>query len=211
VNEVVWQYQQKTNAPLDDQKVTFASCVYDATTILRMLVDRVATQSCLRASQDWTFLGAAYAGKWLNLRRGHIDELTLREVVGVFNEVISVCSTETRSEDEPSAYLARFFQAMLALLKETGSIQHSNELSVSSNSLMPNGQPAVPGQGIGGTMDISRNDLLPVSYAPIKLVDLNTIANIQDHHNPNTTASFIDLFVQDAEYWDSMFSNWHTI
>ncbi|KAG2172980.1 hypothetical protein INT44_004721 [Umbelopsis vinacea] len=208
VNEVVWQYQQKTNAPLDDQKVTFASCVYDATTILRMLVDRVATQSCLRASQDWTFLGAAYAGKWLNLRRDHIDELTLREVVGVFNEVISVCSTETRSDDEPSAYLARFFQAMLALLKETGNQRSSTDLSVSSNALIPNGQPAVPGMD---NMEISRSDLLPVSYAPIKLVDLNTMANLQDHHNPNTTASFIDLFVQDAEYWDSMFSNWHTI
>ncbi|KAH8548974.1 hypothetical protein BGW37DRAFT_504532 [Umbelopsis sp. PMI_123] len=209
VNEVVWQYQQKTKAPLDDQKVTFARCVYDATSILRMLVDRVATQSCLRASQDWTFLGAAYAGKWLNLRRDHIDELTLREVVGVFNEVISVCSTETRSDDEPSAYLARFFQAMLALLKETGTLKRSNDHAVTSpTTLVPNGQPAVQGMG---TDDLSGTDLLPMSYAPIKLVDLNTIASIQDNHNPSTTASFIDLFVQDAEYWDSMFANWHTI
>jgi hypothetical protein len=58
---------------------------------------------------------------------------------------------------------------------------------------------------------LQRTDIAQHPYAPVKPVNLNNLEIVQDTQNQHSTASFIDLFAQDAEYWDSMFSNWNNI
>lgn len=182
-----------------------------------MLVDRVATTGYLRACQDWTIFGSAYAGKWLYVQRDRIDGLTLRETTGVFNEVISVCSNDSRSDDEPLAYLSRFYQAMLPPLNERRrslSRSSAGEMQVPMSNFSPTkvtAAPPVPAMLSGSPTNLPRVDIVPTQYALVKPVNLNNMESLQDSQNQSSTSAFIDLFVQDAEYWDSIFSNFNTI
>ncbi|KAM3588670.1 hypothetical protein VKS41_001112 [Umbelopsis sp. WA50703] len=209
INQVILKYQKATHVPEPDQKMLFMQCVYDATMILRMLVDRIAIKGYLRASQDWTFLGAAYAGKWLYDHRTRIDDLTLRECIGMFHESVSACSADSRTPDEPSAYLARFFQAMLPSLR--GDSRHSRSISTVVSEQAAVALVGNDHQPPSNTTALERNDLPQAAYVPIKPANGVYPDGAQNGQDQNTSPPFLDLFGQDAEYWDAMFSNWHAI